>query len=593
LKTAHEPATATTTIDSHTPAFRELALHDALLSALSAEGYENPTPIQAQAIPPALKGRDILGIAQTGTGKTAAFALPILNRLLGGHDPRVRLPVGRRPRALILAPTRELAAQIGESFATYGRHTPLRHAVIFGGVGQGQQVRALSQGIDVLVATPGRLIDLMDQKLVDLRDVSFFVLDEADRMLDMGFIRPIERIIGSLPAKRQNMLFSATMPKEIEQLARKILFEPAKVAVTPVATTVERIDQRLYFVLRQHKLSLLAHLVKTEEVRRAVVFSKTKHGADKLVRKLKTAGIRAEAIHGNKAQNQRTRALDAFRSGRVPLLVATDIAARGLDIDGITHVFNFDLPMEPEAYVHRIGRTARAGASGVAISFCDTEERDLLRSIEKLARITIPRREVPKDLVPIESLQGAPHAERGSAEDEFRADAQGGFEDEFADGAVGGASREHQGGSRGPRSGSSSGPRGGRRGAARTNAAPQRPAPREGVRSAEGREGHAPRSDRAHGASRDGSRDGSRGGSRGGAQGAPHANGGRKGERAAHPARGEGHARQGGARSSRDAGPSHAGQGGGGGGSRPAEARGSAPAPRTYGGKRPQPGRRR
>ncbi|MFM7053005.1 MAG: DEAD/DEAH box helicase [Planctomycetota bacterium] len=520
-----ESANPATSGPSATPAFRELALHDALLSALVTEGYETPTPIQAQAIPPALKGRDLLGIAQTGTGKTAAFALPILNRLLGGHDPRVRLPVGRRPKALVLSPTRELAAQIGESFANYGRHTPLRHAVIFGGVGQGQQVRAISQGVDVLVATPGRLIDLMEQKLVDLRDVSFLVLDEADRMLDMGFIKPIQRIVAALPAQRQNMLFSATMPKEIELLARQILFEPVKVAVTPVATTVERIDQRLYFVLKQHKLALLAHLVNTEGVERAVVFSKTKHGADKLVRKLKGFGIRSEAIHGNKAQNQRTRALDAFRGGRVPLLVATDIAARGLDIDGITHVFNYDLPMEPEAYVHRIGRTARAGASGVAISFCDTEERDLLRSIEKLTRITIPRREMPKELPMPSDQPGA-----------------------FADGE---SMQEH----------------------GDSEAREMRREPRNEPRN----EHSARQGSRGNGAGR-GAATASRGG-RGPkagnhpkSRGEPRSEGG-KPQRHAHPASG--------GRSAEGRAEPRASQGGG------------QPAPASYGGRRPQPGRRR
>ena len=347
--------------------FASLSLAPAILDALVADGYQHPTPIQAQAIPPALAKRDVLGIAQTGTGKTAAFALPILNRLLSEIPRGVRLPVGRRPKALVLAPTRELAAQISESFSAYGRHTPLRFAVIFGGVGQGPQVRAIQQGIDILVATPGRLIDLLDQRIVNLSEIEFFVLDEADRMLDMGFIEPIRRIAKLLPTARQTMLFSATMPKEIRHLADSLLRDPVTVTVTPVSSAVDRIDQKLYFVLKAQKTQLLIHLFDTLEMERTVVFTKTKHGADRLARKLKAAGIHAEAIHGDKAQNQRIRALDAFRSGRSPVLVATDVAARGLDIDDITHVVNYDQPMEPEAYVHRIGRTARAGKSGLQV----------------------------------------------------------------------------------------------------------------------------------------------------------------------------------------------------------------------------------
>ncbi len=375
--------------------FASLSLAPAILDALVADGYQHPTPIQAQAIPPALAKRDVLGIAQTGTGKTAAFALPILNRLLSEIPRGVRLPVGRRPKALVLAPTRELAAQISESFSAYGRHTPLRFAVIFGGVGQGPQVRAIQQGIDILVATPGRLIDLLDQRIVNLSEIEFFVLDEADRMLDMGFIEPIRRIAKLLPTARQTMLFSATMPKEIRHLADSLLRDPVTVTVTPVSSAVDRIDQKLYFVLKAQKTQLLIHLFDTLEMERTVVFTKTKHGADRLARKLKAAGIRAEAIHGDKAQNQRIRALDAFRSGRSPVLVATDVAARGLDIDDITHVVNYDQPMEPEAYVHRIGRTARAGKSGHAISFCDVEEKGLLKQVERLIKFEIPRERVP------------------------------------------------------------------------------------------------------------------------------------------------------------------------------------------------------
>jgi len=375
--------------------FASLSLAPAILDALVADGYQHPTPIQARAIPPAIAKRDVLGIAQTGTGKTAAFALPILNRLLTEIPRGVRLPTGRRPKALVLAPTRELAAQISESFAAYGRHTPLRFAVIFGGVGQGPQVRAIQQGIDILVATPGRLIDLLDQRIVNLSEIEFFVLDEADRMLDMGFIEPIRRIAKLLPTARQTMLFSATMPKEIRHLADSLLRDPVTVTVTPVSSAVDRIDQKLYFVLKAQKTQLLIHLFDTLEMERTVVFTKTKHGADRLARKLKAAGIHAEAIHGDKAQNQRIRALDAFRSGRSPVLVATDVAARGLDIDDITHVVNYDQPMEPEAYVHRIGRTARAGKSGHAISFCDVEEKGLLKQVERLIKFEIPRERVP------------------------------------------------------------------------------------------------------------------------------------------------------------------------------------------------------
>ena len=373
--------------------FATLGLHERLLEALAAEGYREPTPIQAQAIPPALAGRDLLGIAQTGTGKTAAFALPILHRLIAAAMPGSRPPAGRKPRVLVLSPTRELAAQIGESFASYGKKTPLRGTVVFGGVGQGPQVAAISRGVDILVATPGRLLDLMGQGLVDLSAIECFVLDEADRMLDMGFIEPIRRIAAAIPARRRTMLFSATMPTEIERLASQLLSNPVKVSVTSESTTVERTTQRLHFVLKARKTSLLLELFERETVDLALVFTKTKHGADRVVKQLHAAGIAAEAIHGNRSQGQRTRALDAFRSGRSPVLVATDIAARGLDVDGITHVFNYDLPMEPEAYVHRIGRTARAGASGIAISFCDEGERGLLRDIERVTRQAIPRAE--------------------------------------------------------------------------------------------------------------------------------------------------------------------------------------------------------
>ncbi|GJQ30793.1 MAG: ATP-dependent RNA helicase RhlE [Phycisphaerae bacterium] len=375
--------------------FSSLGLSRPLLTALADEGYTTPTPIQAQAIAPGMEGRDLLGIAQTGTGKTAAFALPILHRLsIAPRDKAHRGPV--LPRVLIIAPTRELATQIGESFATYGRHTGLTHTVIFGGVSQFHQVRALRDGVDILVATPGRLIDLMEQRLVNLSGIQVFVLDEADRMLDMGFIRPIQRIAAAVPVRRQTMLFSATMPREVAHLAEGLLRDPVRVEVQRVASHEPKIEQRLYHVPRPRKQALLTHLVREPGVDRAVVFTKTKHGADRVARRLNQAGIVAEVIHGNKAQNYRVRALNNFKSGRARVLVATDVAARGLDVDGVTHVFNFDLPMEPEAYVHRIGRTGRAGATGQSISFCDAEERDLLRDIERLLRKPIPTSPLPE-----------------------------------------------------------------------------------------------------------------------------------------------------------------------------------------------------
>jgi len=362
--------------------FSSLDLAPPILRALRDEGYETPTPIQAQAIPHALDGRDILGCAQTGTGKTAAFALPILDYLVeeGVADQRGR----HLPRALILSPTRELAGQIADSFATYGRHTRLRHTAIYGGVSQHSQEKALARGVDILVACPGRLIDLLDQGVVDLSEVEILVLDEADRMLDMGFINPIRRIAAELPEDRQTLLFSATMPREIVALADSLLTDPVRVSVTPVSSAAPRIHQSVYMVARHHKQALLHHLIDHHGIARTLVFTRTKHGADKVARRLNRAGIAAEAIHGNKSQNQRQRALDGFRAGKSRVLVATDVAARGLDIDDVSHVFNFDLPHEPEAYVHRIGRTGRAGATGAAIAFCDHEERPLLRDIERL-----------------------------------------------------------------------------------------------------------------------------------------------------------------------------------------------------------------
>ncbi|RJO64775.1 MAG: DEAD/DEAH box helicase [Myxococcales bacterium] len=362
--------------------FDELNLHAALLKAVRAQGYASPTPIQQKAIPYVLAGRDVLGCAQTGTGKTAAFALPILQRLSAA--PRRD---GRRPiRALALAPTRELASQIGESFAVYGAHTGLRHTVIFGGVGQASQTRALTRGVDILVATPGRLLDLMNQGYVDLSRVEAFILDEADRMLDMGFIPDIRRVVRALPAKRQTLLFSATLPPSILDLAGGLLDKPETVSVAPSATTVERIAQSVYFVEQSDKIDLLVRLCEGQSITRALVFTRTKHGADKLVRKLAEASIPAAAIHGNKSQSRREQALAAFKRGAARVLVATDIASRGLDIDEVSHVVNFDLPVDAESYVHRIGRTARAGASGAAFSFCGYSERPLLASIERLIR---------------------------------------------------------------------------------------------------------------------------------------------------------------------------------------------------------------
>ena len=366
--------------------FADLRLAEPLLRAVASEGYTRATPIQAQAIPHALAGRDVMGCAQTGTGKTAAFALPILQRL--SSQPRVAGETG--VRCLVLCPTRELATQIGEGFRTYGRNVGLRHTVIFGGVGQDPQVRALRQGTDILVATPGRLLDLINQRLVDLRSVNVLVLDEADRMLDMGFIHDIRRILAVLPARRQTMLFSATLPTEIRSLAATLLRDPAVVQVAPASATADRIEQSVYFVDRQNKPALLAHLLGRMPASRVIVFSRTKHGADRVVRQLHTRGIRAEAIHGNKAQNARQRALQNFRTGATRILIATDIASRGIDIDGITHVVNYDLTHEPETYVHRIGRTARAGASGEAVSFCDAEEVPNLKAIERLMRRQIP-----------------------------------------------------------------------------------------------------------------------------------------------------------------------------------------------------------
>ena len=370
--------------------FSELKLTRPLLKAVEEQGYKTPSPIQAKAIPPVLAGYDLLGCAQTGTGKTAAFALPILQRLAASH------PSHKGVRALILTPTRELALQIDECFANYGRYLNVSHCVVFGGVGQQPQVDALRRGADVLTACPGRLNDLIGQGHVDLSRLEIFVLDEADRMLDMGFVNDVKKVIRHLPAQRQNLLFSATMPKEIEQLANSILKKPVTVKVDPVSSTVERIQQSLYFVNKPDKKRLLAKLLADPAVTSALVFSRTKHGANAIATFLNKQGIGAAAIHGNKSQSARVAALDSFKAGRIRALVATDIAARGIDISELSHVFNFDLPEVPETYVHRIGRTGRAGAEGVAISFCSPEEKEYLAGIEKLNRKKIPVLELPE-----------------------------------------------------------------------------------------------------------------------------------------------------------------------------------------------------
>ncbi len=375
--------------------FADLGLCEPLLKAIANEGYDTPTPIQLQAVPYVLQGRDLLGCAQTGTGKTAAFALPILHRFM--QQPSKASP--RPIRALVLTPTRELAVQIHESFKTYGHFCSVWHTVIYGGVGQNPQVRALRNGVDVVIATPGRLLDLMNQGFVDLRQVEHLVLDEADNMLDMGFIHDIRKIISRLPSKRQTLMFSATMPGEIRKLADTILHQPISVAVTPTATPVEKIEQSVLFVEKALKPGALVHYLNANGIERALVFTRTKHGADRVVKALLHSGIRAQAIHGNKSQNARQRALTAFKGDAPPILVATDIAARGLDIDDVSHVINYEIPNVPETYVHRIGRTARAGASGIAVSFCDQDERAYLRDIQRLIRRTIPVAATPQTLV--------------------------------------------------------------------------------------------------------------------------------------------------------------------------------------------------
>jgi ATP-dependent RNA helicase RhlE len=446
-----------------TSSFQDFGLAEPISRALKEENYLTPTPIQTQTIPLAITGRDVVGIAQTGTGKTAAFALPILHRIL---ENRIR-PQPKTCRVLVLSPTRELSGQILDSFNAYGRHIRLSSTLAIGGVPMGRQVRSLMQGVEVLVATPGRLLDLVQSNGLKLNQVEFLVLDEADRMLDMGFINDIRKIVGKLPIKRQTLFFSATMPKDIAELAEAMLRDPARVAVTPVASTVERITQRIIQVDFSAKSGVLAQILKQEKVDRALVFTRTKHGADKVVKTLEKAGISANAIHGNKSQNHRERVLAAFRTGEIRTLVATDIAARGIDVDGISHVVNFDLPNIPETYVHRIGRTARAGAEGVAISLiAGAEEMGYLRDIERLIRITLPRedRRTPgsRDAAPAAAKRPAQHRGGRSAPRGHTARAQD--------------SRGHE--SRGPESRGhesapgSKGPRRPRRGGG-SNAAPQ------------------------------------------------------------------------------------------------------------------------
>ncbi len=367
--------------------FNDLNLIDPILRALQEEGYTHPTPIQQQAIPPLLEGNDLLGCAQTGTGKTAAFAIPIIQRL---YNEREETRSRKLISTLILTPTRELAIQIGESFAAYGRYTGLKHTVIFGGVSQHAQTNALKYGIDILIATPGRLLDLMNQGFVDLNHIKLFVLDEADRMLDMGFVHDVKKVLAKLPRKKQSLFFSATMPPVIVQLADSILNKPVKVEVTPVSSTADTVEQAIYFVDKGNKKNLLIHLLKDGNMKRVLVFARTKHGSDRIVRDLVKQGFKAAAIHGDKSQNARQHALADFKAGKLRTLIATDIAARGIDIDSLSHVINYELPNVPETYVHRIGRTGRAGASGLAYSFCDAEEKAYLKDIEKIIGKKIP-----------------------------------------------------------------------------------------------------------------------------------------------------------------------------------------------------------
>ncbi|PZQ20350.1 MAG: DEAD/DEAH box helicase [Sphingopyxis macrogoltabida] len=424
--------------------FNDFGLHADINRALAAKDYTQPTPIQTQAIPPLMKGRDLCGIAQTGTGKTAGFSLPSIHHLL--TYPHRANP--RSCRMLVLAPTRELAAQIAQSCRDYGRFTKLSVTTVFGGVPVNKQIRDLSKGVDILVATPGRLLDLIDQRALRLDDVEIFVLDEADQMMDMGFIHALRRIAKLLPSRRQNLFFSATMPKEIAHLAEQFLEDPVTVSVTPQATTAEKIRQRVTFVEQKEKQALLHHVLRTEEIDRALIFTRTKHGADRVVRHLKGAGIEAYAIHGNKSQAQRTTALQAFRSGQVRLLVATDIAARGIDVSGVSHVINFEIPNVPEQYVHRIGRTARAGAEGVAISFVAPDEKAYLRDIERVTRTRADADKLPDGFVEmvrnLPKPAAPPRDTGGKGRDPQR-------QRDEANARKGGGEKRGEGGHRGPR----------------------------------------------------------------------------------------------------------------------------------------------
>ncbi len=366
--------------------FAEVGLRESILRAVTESGYEDMTPIQDQAIPQILEGNDLIAVAQTGTGKTAAFSLPMIQLLLKGEGKRN----AKTARSLILAPTRELAVQIEENVRAYAKYLHLRIALVYGGASSKPQIRSMSSGVDILIATPGRLLDLTNQRHIDLSQVEFLVLDEADRMLDMGFIRDIKKIIAYLPKKRQTLMFSATMPSSVETLARSILHKPERIEVAPAATTAEKVDQHILMVPKTRKRALLAHLLKDQDIKRVLIFTRTKHGANRVAKHLEKIGVSSSAIHGNKSQNARQKALNEFRSGQIRALVATDVAARGIDVDGVTHVINFDLPNEPESYVHRIGRTARAGEAGISLSFCDHEERGYLRDIEKIIRQKIP-----------------------------------------------------------------------------------------------------------------------------------------------------------------------------------------------------------
>jgi ATP-dependent RNA helicase RhlE len=428
--------------------FEKLNLIQPIAKALAEEGYTKPTPIQEQAIPVILNRRDLFGIAQTGTGKTAAFAIPVLQLL----QEEAGRETGRRTiKVLICTPTRELAIQIGESFAAYGKHLRLRHTVIFGGVTQKAQTDALQAGVDILIATPGRLLDLMSQQFITLQHIKWFVLDEADRMLDMGFIHDIKKIIAKLPAKRQSLFFSATMPPEILKLAGTILTNPATVEVTPASSTVDKIRQAVYFVDKNNKKNLLNHLLADKSIVSALVFTRTKHGADRVVKDLAKAGILAQAIHGNKSQNARQGALNNFKNGKTRVLVATDIAARGIDIDELTHVVNYELPNIPETYVHRIGRTGRAGASGIALSFCDAEEKEYLRDIHKLIGKQIPV--VEDHPYPMSAQSAAPQPATKGSQGQARGQ-QGsprGSQGSGSGRGPSGGGRGSQGQSRGPR----------------------------------------------------------------------------------------------------------------------------------------------